>query len=174
MRPRIFFIYLTSFLLIFTLLQNSFAEEPPKKESTSLKNYNIAILTDGPMALRQNLVELFKQEVLQMAEGEFRVTFPEDMTLEADSTISNINYLIDTLLNNPETDLIIALGTIGSTESLKRTNLAKPVIAPFVFDTNLQKAPQDVVGSGIKNLFYLNLCTTIERELLSFLKLFPF
>lgn len=111
-----------------------------------------------------------------MAEGEFLVDFPEEMLLEADSTLNGVNRHIDTLLNNPETDLVITLGTVGSTESFKRPDLVKPVVAPFIFDTEIQKAPQDGVGSGVKNLFYMNLGTPVDldQQLIAFRKLVPF
>jgi len=174
MRTRYFSFLLTSCLLVFSISQAVLAEEAPRSVPTSLPAYNIGIITDGPLAHRPDLVNLFKQEILKMAEGEFLVSFPGEMILEADSTTSGVNRHFDALLNNPETDLVIMLGTIGSTESFKRPNLVKPVVAPFVFDAGLQKAPQDGVGSGVPNLFYLNLGTPIDKELIEFRKLVSF
>ncbi len=163
----------TSFSLFIFFLQTATAEETTVEDNT-LQRYNIGIITDGPLALTPSLVGIFKQEIAQMAEGEFLVAFPEKMILEADSTAQGVNQLIDTLLSNPETDLIITLGVIGSTEALKRQNLTKPIVAPFIFDTDLQKAPTSQFSSGIGNLFFVNLGTTIHKELTSFRKLYSF
>jgi outer membrane protein len=174
MRTRFFSYLVTSCLLIFFISQDVFAEDQPRPFDIALAQFNIGIVTDGPLAGRPELVDIFKQEILRMAEGEFFVKFPDDMVLEADSTPEGVNRHIDTLLNNPDVDLLIALGTIGSTEALKRTNLVKPIAAPFIFDADLQKAPQTGVGSGVKNLFYINLGTPIDQELIAFRKLVPF
>jgi len=172
MRTRLFSFLTTSCLLVFLFTQAVYAEETPRVGDSSLPRFNIGIVTDGP--LTQNMVGLFKREIVKMSEGDFLVNFPEEMVLEADSTEVGVNRHIDTLLNNPETDLIITLGPIGSTESFKHSDLTKPVVAPFVFDAEMQKAPQDGVGSGVKNLFYLNINTPIDQELIAFRKLVPF
>ena len=175
MRTRLFSYLVTSCLLVFSLTQPVLAEEPPRSfETPPLPHFNIGIVTDGPLAVKPDMVNLFKQEILKMAEGEFLVDFPKEMVLESDSTQSGVNRHIDTLLNNPETDLVITLGPIGSTESFKRPDLIKPIVAPFIFDAEIQNAPQDGVGSGVNNLFYLNLGTPIDQELIEFRKLVPF
>ncbi len=174
MRNRFVFYLVLSCLLMFSFAQKVSAEEPPRYDEATLPQFNIGIVTDGPVASRPNMVDLFKNEILKMAEGEFQVHFPEEMVLESDSTQGGINRNLDILLENPETDLIITLGPIGSTESFKRTTLDKPVAAPFVFDASLQKAPKEGVGSGVENLFYINLGTPIDQELISFRKLLPF
>ena len=161
-------------ILIFSFVQTGTAEEPARNNATPLPSFNIGIVTDGPYALKPDLVAIFIREVRQMAEGEFLVHFPENMRLEADSTSAGVNRHLDYLLNNPETDLVLALGMIVSTEVLKRTDLNKPVVAPFIFDAALQKAPRDKSGSGVNNLFYLNLGTPIDQELIQFRKLVPF
>jgi outer membrane protein len=174
MRNRFFSYLIMSCFLVFSLSQAVLAEELPRPFDTSLPHFNIGIVTDGPLVNKPELVNLFKQEILKMAEGEFLVDFPEEMVLEADSTQNGVNRHIDTLLNNPDTDLVITLGAIGSTESFKRPYLGKPVVAPLVLDAEAQKAPRDGVGSGVENLFYINLGTPIDQELIAFRKLVPF
>lgn len=174
MRIRFFSILLMFGFLISSFAQVGMAEEPAPHITTQLPSFNIGIVTDGPLAIKANLVAIFQREVGRMAEGEFIIHFPDHMVLEADSTPGGVNQHLDTLLNTPETDLIMMLGTLASTEALKRTDLNKPVVAPFVFDADLQKAPKDEVGSGVNNLFYLNLGTPIDQELIQFRKLVPF
>ncbi|MFW2368300.1 MAG: TolC family protein [Desulforhopalus sp.] len=174
MRIRLFS-FLPIFCFVFlSIPQVGMAEEPAQHDTAQLPSFNIGIVTDGPYAYKPDLVAVFTQEIRLMAEGEFLVDFPESMVLEGDSTPGGINRHLDMLLNNPDVDLVLALGTLASTEALKKTDLMKPVVAPFVFDTRLQKAPKDQVGSGVNNLFYLNLGTPLDQELITFRKLVPF
>lgn len=174
MRFRFFSFLSMSCFLIFSLVQVGMAEDPALNDVTELPSFNIGIVTDGPNALKPDLLAIFQREVRQMAQGEFLVHFPDDMVLEADSTRAGVQRHLDTLLNNPHTDLVLALGMLASTEALTRTELNKPVVAPFIFDADLQKAPKDQVGSGVNNLFYLNLGTSIDEEIIQFRKLVPF
>jgi outer membrane protein len=175
MRNRLFSFLMMLCLPGFFLVTGGFAQEVQETDSSiQLPHFNIGIVTDGPGALKPDLVALFKSEVLQMAEGEFLLDFPVSMLLEADGTNVGVNRHLDTLLANPETDLILALGTVSSTEGLKRRNLEKTIVAPFVFDAALQEAPREGNGSGVKNLFYLNLGTPFDEELIEFRKLIPF
>ena len=175
MRSRFFgLLFIVSLCLHFTLLQVVLAEERPQPLSGALPTYNIGIITDGPLAMQPNVIDVFKKEITQMASGEFHIKFPQAMVLEADSTLTGINSHIDTLLSNPETDLILTLGAIGSTEAVRRKNLSKPTVAPFIYDAELQQAPTDWSGSGIQNLFFVNLGSPVHEEVSSFRKLVPF
>lgn len=165
---------ITVWFIAFTSVSVSFAIEQQTSGANSLPHINIGIVTDGPITSRPGMIDLFKRDIISMTKDDFVVRFPQEMVLKADSTVSSINHHIDTLLQNPETHLILTLGTIGSTEALKRTNLDKPMVAPFVFDADLQKAPREGAGSGVKNLFYVNIGTPLDQELITFRKLVPF
>ncbi len=163
------------FILLVSGIQTCLAQESDELEMTSLAQFNIGIITDGPITGRPDLIRVFQDEIERMAEGEFVVSFPESMVVQADATQAGVNNLLDTLLANSQTDMILTLGTIGSTEAIKRTDeLSKPVIAPFVFDAEWQNAPIANGGSGVDNLYYVNLKTPIDQELIDFRKLVPF
>ncbi len=161
-------------ILLFASLQTSLAQESGGVEADALLQFNIGIITDGPLDGKPDMLRVFQDEIVRMAEGEFEVKFPQSMVLQADSTQNGVNQQLDTLLANPETDMIIALGMIGSTEAIKRTELNKPVIAPFVFDAGWQKAPLKDGRSGVDNLYYVNLDTIIDQELIEFRNIVPF
>lgn len=174
MRIQIGVLFVMSCLLVASAVNGAEGEEPSPYISTELPTFAIGIVTDGPMEIRPNVVETFKGEISQMAEGEFKVKFPEGALVEADGTFDSIKMAIDRMLNDPGIDLVITLGSIGSTQALKLEDLAKPVIAPLIFDAELQKAPRDGLASGRPNLFYLNLGTPIDQELISFRRMVPF
>lgn len=164
---------LLTFLLSFFQCQFALAADSSPGETTFAK-YNIGIVIDGPFTGKPNIVKIFQDELVRMAEGEFEILFPEDMVLQADATREDISRKIDRLLQDPKADLILTLGTIGSTEAIKRTNLVKPVIAPFVFDAKWQNAPNKDGTSGVYNLFYVDLHAPIDQELIDFRKIVPF
>ncbi len=120
------------------------------------------------------MVSIFKQEIVNIAEEEFTVSFPENLTREADNTAAGVNREIDYLLDNEETDLILALGTIATAEAIKRRDLAKPIVAALVLDSDTLQAPRQNGGSGVANLTYLDIQTPFGKELALFRKLVPF
>jgi hypothetical protein len=95
---------------------------------------NIGIVTDGPWERHPDYINIFKSEITRMAEEEFDVRFPADQILNGNWSQENINRSIDRLLANPEIDMVLALGFVSSHEACKRSNLSKPVIAPFITD----------------------------------------
>lgn len=174
MNNRFLSVVIFSCMFFFWSVQTGVGEELLTDDYDTPRQFNIGIVTDGPMIFRSGIVDLFKKEISRMAEGEFIVTFPDSMTVEADSTRRGVNIQIESLLNNPDCDLVVALGLIGSTEILKRKVLSKPVIAPLVFDAELQGAPGDAIGSGVPNLYYVDLGTPFDQELITFRKLVMF
>ncbi len=148
---------------------------PNVSQSEEQQSYKIGIITDGPLLNAPGAIESFRKEIRQIIEEEeFTVSFPQSMLLRADGTVSSINRQLDKLLENPETDLIIALGAISSTEAIKRQNPTKPIVAPIVLDADLQKAPKKDYGSGVQNLTYVDLKIPIEKELMAFRRIVPF
>lgn len=139
-----------------------------------LPAFTIGIVTDGPIISKPEAVSMLKQEIVNIAEEEFTVSFPEELMRQADNTMAGVNREIDFLLASEETDLIIALGTIATAEALKRRGLAKPIVATLVLDAGIVKAPRKDGGSGIANLTYLDLQTPLGREVEQFRKLVSF
>jgi len=134
----------------------------------------IGIVTDGPCMRCPALVDMFKKEIHAASAHEFDVKFPADKTLDGDWTVSGIRQAIDNLLASPEIDLVITLGLVSSNEVCKRRNLKKPVIAPFVFDAEVQKLPHKAGASGVKNLNYINTLQSVDRSVQTFGDMVPF
>jgi outer membrane protein TolC len=134
----------------------------------------IGIVTDGPCERCPALIDMFKKEIHAASAHEFDVQFPAHKTLDGNRTISGIRQTIDNLLASPEIDLIITLGLVSSNEACKRRNLKKPLIAPFVFDAEVQKLPHRADTSGIKNLNYINTLHSADRSVQTFGDMVPF
>jgi outer membrane protein len=146
---------------------------PAKTYALPIKR--IGIVFDGPSELNQRALSVYKKEIIAVTEGEFNVQFPADKIIQADWTAASVRSAIDKLLSDPGVDILITLGIIGSTEVSKRTNLNKPVIAPWIIDRELLGLPINEKGaSGIKNLYYLARPITLSRDIQVFREIVPF
>lgn len=136
--------------------------------ASSKQRVNIGIVLDGPWGRFQENIETLRQEIIELTEAEFDVEFPDAMLVDGQWTVAGINRAIDSLLANKDTDLIIIMGHVASNEVAKRRDLAKPVIAAFLIDADLQDLPVTEGGSGIKNLAYVDRMQRLDREIASF------
>ncbi len=137
-------------------------------QTAGLPVVRIGIVTDGPWVRYPGTIDLFKQETIAVADGEFDIRFPDDHILEGNWTVSDINRAIDSLLKNSGVDLIITLGPVSSNEVCKRRDLKKPVIAPFIIDTQIQNLPDKDGASGVTNLSYINSFKNVDRDIQTF------
>ena len=139
-----------------------------------LASFNIGIVTDGTTDADQNTIALFKREIETLAEEEFKVNFPKSMVLSGKDTVQGVDRALDRLLANPDTDLILTLGSVSSSEVLRRKNLIKPVVAPFVVDSVLEQLPREQDTSGMTNLTYIDSMFHMDTELMNLAKIVPF
>ncbi len=155
----------------------AFAASSDPESSYQAQNqaiFNIGIVTDGDTAKDHEMITLFQGEIQTLAEEEFLVNFPEAMILSGKDTITGVNLALDQLFANPETDLILTLGSIASSEVLRRQNLPKPVVAPYVVDSVIQQLPRRDSTSGTTNLTYIDSMFYMNRELVTLQKIVPF
>ncbi len=143
-------------------------------QNQDLPEYRIGIITDGPSLSPPDFPGLFKSEIEQMGSGEFTALFPDNMQLEADSTREGVKQAFERLLADPDCDLILMLGFIGSTIAVERETFIKPVVAPLIFDTEMQKAPVEGTSSGVKNLLYIDIDAPIDQGVITFRRLVDF
>lgn len=128
----------------------------------------VGVVLDGPWVRFQDVPEQFRQEVLDVAQGEFEVEFPKEKQLDGGWSIAGIDAALDKLLTDPKVDIVLALGYGASNQVARRDSLEKPVIAPFVVDAVAQGFPISADSSGKKNLNYLTSYRNIEKEIVSF------
>ena len=134
----------------------------------------IGLVIDGPWERAEEVRTLFERELTDLLGGEFDVQFPASARIEADWTLAGIRAAIDRLIEDPEVDLVIALGVIASSEVARRGPLPKPVIAPFVLDAHLGGIPQRDGASGVRNLSYVTHPELYARDIEAFLEAVTF
>ncbi|MEA2116723.1 MAG: TolC family protein, partial [Thermodesulfobacteriota bacterium] len=149
-------------------------EDQELQVQQELALFNIGIVTDGSTASDLEMIALFQREIQALAEEEFVVKFPGSMVLSGKDTAKGVNRALDRLFANPETDLVLALGTIASSEVLRRKTLSKPVVAPYVVDRSVQQLPIEDGSSGVANLTYIDSMFDVGRDLQSFQKIVSF
>ena len=162
------------------------------EESAALPVKNVGIIYDGPppagtglaphghdraatggsRCVRQfaELAELIREETTSLTRRQLSVSFPESKRLTADWSVEGIRSAIETLLADPEVDLVLALGIFATNDVCRRRDLAKPVVAPFAIDIGAQSlpvasGPQGRPTSGVANLNYLLTPGSILRDL---------
>jgi outer membrane protein len=140
----------------------------------SIKSVNIGLIIDGPWGEENQMLESIKREVHDLTAGEFDVQFPADKTVQTDWTIGKIRAGLDRLLADPGVDMIITLGSISSNEVCHRTELVKPVIAPYIIDATFQKLPIKDGKSSVKNLNYISVPATFKRDMQIFKDIIAF
>ena len=141
--------------------------------SSAKEQVNIGIVLDGPWSRFQENIDTVRQEIIDLTEGEFEVAFPEAMQVDGGWDIAGINRAIDNLLANKDTDLIITMGHVASSEIARRPDLSKPAIAALLIDASLQDMPITEGSSGVKNLAYIDRMQRLEREVYSFQDITP-
>lgn len=140
----------------------------------SIKPVRIGLIVDGPWGEENKMLESIKREIHDLTAGEFDVHFPADKTVQADWTIGKIRSGLNQLLADPGVDMIITLGSISSNEVCQRTELARPVIAPYIIDAAFQKLPIKDGKSGVKNLSYISVPATFKRDMQIFKDIIAF
>jgi outer membrane protein TolC len=143
-------------------------------QSSSLPVIRVGTVVDGLWQRNQEIRELIHDEILNLTRGEFDVRFPEEKFLSGNWSLSGIRNALDILLADPDVDFVLAMGVVASASVSTRGPLPKPVIAPFVIDADIQGLPSKDGASGVKNLCYLAIPSTIKRDLQVFLEIVPF
>jgi outer membrane protein TolC/ABC-type uncharacterized transport system substrate-binding protein len=139
-----------------------------------LPTVRIGIVMDGYWERNEEYLILFRSEILGLTQGEFDVQFPKEKLIQADWTEESVKSAMDTLLVDPQVDLILAMGIIASHDVANRGSLSKPVIAPFILDAELMGFPIKEGVSGINNFNYVNIPDRITRDVQSFLSVVKF
>jgi outer membrane protein TolC/ABC-type uncharacterized transport system substrate-binding protein len=139
----------------------------------------IGVALDGPWDRNDIISGTIEQEVLRLAGDQGQVTFPADKRRVADWTFAGASASVDTLLADPEVDMVLAAGPLSSAYVIRRPGLPKPVIAIFVPDPVAQTLPRELDAnddrvSGIPNLTYVTYSGNAPHAFSRFAEVAPF
>lgn len=148
-------------------------------EGRAQPTVSIGVVLDGPWERNEEIRGIFVQEILDLTRGEFQVRFPEEKMILADWTLEGAKQAVDTLLTDPEVDMVLTSGPLASTYAGRLRNPSKPLIAAFVINPAVQGIPfeRDASGQGISGVTRLNYITfsgNLTKELRRFRELASF
>jgi len=138
------------------------------------------VVLDGPWERNDEVRTTFEEEIADLAAPRFTVAFPEDKRRVADWTAESVGRAVEELLADPEVDLVLTLGPVGSMLAAGQpAALSKPVVAAFVVFPEALGIPVEAnaVGervSGASNLHYVNLFADPAEEWRRFREVAPF
>ena len=136
---------------------------------------HVRIILDGPWERNAEIVPYFQRELTDLLGDEFGLTFGERGVVEGDWTVAGVNATVDEALADPDVDVIVGVGLQVSNSLATRRDLAKPVVAAFVVDAQIQGVPRTSEGtSGVRNLSYISTLNPIHRDLATFREIVPF
>jgi outer membrane protein TolC/ABC-type uncharacterized transport system substrate-binding protein len=133
---------------------------------------HVGVVVDGEWARADRILETFLEEIRTLTRGEFDVRVERRIT--ADWTRAGVREAADALLDDPEIDLMLGLGVLATQELATRGPLPKPVVAPFAINPQLQELPKEGRSSGVENLSYVTLPTSLERDVEVFRRMVDF
>ncbi|MCG8636773.1 MAG: hypothetical protein MI863_23270, partial [Desulfobacterales bacterium] len=138
------------------------------------KTVRIGMVYDGMSERFPEVLELVRQEIINVTRGAHRVEFPEEFQRSGGFDLTGINQALDSLLSSEKVDIVITLGEVSTHEACRRGTLPKPVIAASVIDAGTQELPADKGTSGVVNLNYIDTFSDIDRAFQAFLDVAPF
>ena len=144
-------------------------------QNRSLKgSVTIGISVDGEWDLNQPVLDDLEKELKDALSQQASITIPKNKILIGDWTLEKVTELNDKLLADSEVDIVIGYGVLASSDLARRNSLPKPVIAPVIIDTTIQRIKSMNGTSGVKNLSYLMFPGTYERDIKLFKEIVDF
>ena len=134
----------------------------------------VGFIADEPDVWSDSLRSLIEQELLELAENDFDVQFPDAYNVVGDGTAASVAQAVQRMLGDEQVDITITLGLLGSQIAGSQAPWPRPVIASFVLDAELQGLPLDQGTSGTANLSYITVPAPILRDLQTFREITPF
>lgn len=153
-----------TFVILLILALSGSASAAPKR------TVQIGVVLDGPWPGNEPIVDLYFKEILALTEGELTVKFPAEKRKVGDWTAESVRNALDTFLADKDVDVILAFGLIAANIAGQRSDLPKPVIAPYVVDAELQGIPFNpkTGTSGKRRFTYVTNPKVLEADLATF------
>ncbi|MEZ4647537.1 MAG: TolC family protein [Candidatus Eisenbacteria bacterium] len=141
-----------------------------------LREVRVGFVVDGPWERNDEIVSLFRDEIRRVNENDFDVRFPETAMLAGTHDGPSVQAALERLFSDRSIDLVVAMGPISTLEAARwERPLTKPVVAPFVLDSDTEGIPRTERGtSGVPNLVYIEGPQTIQEDLNAFRSIVDF
>src|SRR4030066_1007864 len=121
-------------IILFLLFGNAPAQNRSLKGSVT-----IGIVVDGEWDLNIPVLDDLEKELKDALSQQASITIPKNKILIGDWTLEKVRELNDKLLADNEVDIVIGYGVLASSDLARRNSSQKPVIAPVIIDTTIQR-----------------------------------
>ena len=139
----------------------------------------VGVVLDGSWERNDELRGIFEGEVLDLVGDDLDIRFPEDKRHLADWSLAGVASAVDGLMGDPDVAMILTMGPVASTYAARLEAFAKPLVAVFVIDPEVQGIPtatndQGERVSGVTNLNYVTFPADIEQNVRRLREITPF
>ena len=151
-------------------------QPPGAAHAQASRIVRVGFVVDGPWERNDEILTLFRDEIRRVNENDFDVRFPESARLSGAHDGPSVQAALDQLFSDRSIDLVVAMGPIATLEAARwERPLVKPVVAPFVLDSETEGIPRTDQGtSGRPNLVYIEGPETIQEDLNAFRNIVDF
>ncbi len=131
---------------------------------------NIGIVTDATGGEFELLTRQVKSEIKSLTNAGDGVVFKD---MSANWRPEKVRENLQIFLNDPEVDMIVALGFLSSETAARLPAYPKPVIAATILDPELQHLPvQSDKSSGIPHFAWIESLVRLKTDMHSFARIF--
>jgi len=134
----------------------------------------IGFVSDGEWRDSDYIHNTFIDEIRTVLSGEYTLEFPDSKYLVAQFDRTSITSAVHQLMNDPEVDVVVAIGITSSHIICLESDLNKPVIAPFVTDYDILQIPYHEGKSGKHNLNYIASPAYFKMQIEAYHEIAPF
>jgi len=107
------------------------------------KDLRIGVIFDGDSYINEELLALFQKDIEEILNSRRTIILKPENILKGNWNKEEIVKNIEILNSNDDIDLILAFSFISPDVFLKNKNLKKPIIYPFIIDTNVEHVASD-------------------------------
>ncbi len=134
----------------------------------------VGVVADGPSERLESVMAEIKNETRLLTEGQYEVHFPSEKILHGQWSTDGIQSALHQAFNDPEVDVVLALGLGSAAAAVRLEHHPKPTIAAFLIDDRAIGAPRAGAASGKPNLTYLTLQGNFQAEVAAFRRVVNF
>ncbi|WP_196888648.1 TolC family protein [Aureivirga sp. CE67] len=157
-------------LFILTLLLSIFTTSYAQRK----KNITIGFLSDTTTRDSQEHISKFEKEVKAVVGNDANIIFDDKYSLQNNFDWNKAEKNYESLVNNPEVDIIIVSGLINNYLLYLKEDYAKPTIIFGMVNEDFIDVSEKKATSGVHNLTYLILPQSYKRDLTTFHEVYPF
>lgn len=134
----------------------------------------VGVVSDGPSLHMDKVVGLINDEIQHLTKNEFIVHLKKEKRLNGGWQRKGIESALSRLYDDPQVDIVIALGFGSAAVAVSLKEHPKPTIASVILYPQLVNAPVKGNSSGKHNLTYISIQADLATELKTFRKIIDF